>query len=142
MRKSLPVSGALALLILCGSCVASDFDTPVVKRWTKKELNDKGEMYDKKYMTIDGVMVHEEDPAKEPQPTVVTPGPAPASGIITPAPSDALVLFDGTNLANWTATDGTPTKWILKDGTMQPTASSGYIQSKEQFGSCQLHVEF
>ena len=142
MRKSVLLSGMLALFFIGGSCAASTFDTPVIKRWTKKELNDKGEVYDKKYMTIDGVMVHEEDPAKEPQPPVVTPGPPPASGVITPAPSDAIVLFDGTSLDNWTATDGSPTKWILKGGAMQPTKDSGYIQSKEEFGSCQLHVEF
>ena len=95
-----------------------------------------------KYMTIDGIMVHETDPKIVPQPPIVTPGPAPESGVITPAPSDAIVLFDGTSLDNWTATDGSATKWILKDGVMQPTEDSGYIQSKQQFGSCQLHVEF
>lgn len=121
---------------------AADFDQPVVKRWTKMEKNDKGEMEEKKYMTIDGIMVHEKDPAIQPQPPIVTPGPAPEGNLITPAPSDAVVLFDGANLDNWTATDGTATKWILKDGVMQPTADSGMIQSKQEFGSCQLHVEF
>jgi len=141
MRKLAPVL-ALAFILTGANCTASDFDSPVVKRWTKMEKNDKGEMKEVKYMTIDGIMVHEEDPTIQPQPPIVTPGPAPEGDVITAAPSDAIVLFDGTNLDQWTATDGTPTKWILKDGAMQPTSDSGYIQSKAEFGSCQLHVEF
>lgn len=133
---------SLALATTFAFTAAADFDKPVVKRWTKMEKDDKGEMKEVKYMTIDGIMVHEEDPAIQPQPPVVTPGPAPEGGVITPAPSDAIMLFDGKNLDNWTATDGTATKWVLKDGAMQPTEDSGYIQSKQQFGSVQLHVEF
>ena len=53
------------------------------------------------------------------------------------------MLFDGKDLSNWISTDGiTPTKWILKDGSLSPTKGSGYVQSKQEFGSCQLHVEF
>ncbi len=141
MRKLLYLS-TLALLATSFSCLASDFETPVVKRWTKMEKNDDGEMKEVKYMTIDGIMVHEEDPKIQPQPPVVTPGPAQVGDFITAAPSDAIVLFDGSNLDQWTSTEGKPTKWILKDGAMQPTPDSGYIQSKQEFGSVQLHVEF
>jgi hypothetical protein len=142
MQKPTAVLVAALIATLAFNTFAADFDKPVVKRWTKMEKNDKGEMEEKKYMTIDGIMVHEEDPAIQPQPPIVTPGPAPESGVITPAPSDAIILFDGTSLDNWTATDGTATKWILKDGALQPTEDSGYIQSKQEFGSIQLHVEF
>ena len=142
MHKPIAFLTAALIATLAFSAAAADFDKPVVKRWTKMEKNDKGEMEEKKYMTIDGIMVHEEDPAIQPQPPIVTPGPAPEGGVITPAPSDAIVLFDGTSLDNWTATDGTATKWILKDGALQPTEDSGYIQSKQEFGSIQLHVEF
>lgn len=141
MRK--PVVFAACGAVLMGAFAAhADFDKPVVKRWTKMEVNDEGELKEVKYMTIDGIMVHESDPAIVPQPKVVDPGPAPAGDFIAAPPSDAIVLFDGTSLDNWTATDGTPTKWILKDGAMQPTEGSGYIQSKQEFGSVQLHVEF
>ena len=141
MQKQIAILTA-ALIATLAFSAAADFDKPVVKRWTKMEKNDKGEMEEVKYMTIDGIMVHETDPKIVPQPPIVTPGPAPEGGVITPAPSDAIVLFDGKNLDNWTATDGAPTKWVLKDGVMQPTEDSGYIQSKQEFGSCQLHVEF
>ena len=143
MQKQIAVLvAALLTTTFAFTAAHADFDKPVIKRWTKMEKNDKGEMEEVKYMTIDGIMVHETDPKIVPQPPIVTPGPAPESGVITPAPSDAIVLFDGTSLDNWTATDGTATKWILKDGSMQPTEDSGYIQSKQEFGSIQLHVEF
>jgi len=58
-----------------------------------------------------------------------------------PAPA-VIVLFDGTNLSEWTDNKGNPTKWIMGDGYMECVKGSGYIQSKRQFGSCQLHVEF
>ena len=68
-----------------------------------------------------------------PAPPVVTPGKV---------PSDAVVLFDGTDLSEWTDTKGKQSKWIVRDGYMESVKGAGYIQSKRQFGSCQLHVEF
>jgi len=138
------VLGVLALTMV--GCVTVDasaeFDTPVIKEWTKMEPNEKGEMKEVRYMTIDGVMVHETDPALQPPPPVVTPGtPSTQEKPGTP-PSDAVVLFDGTDLSNWTSTSGSPTKWILKDGALCPTKKAGMIMSKQKFGSCQLHVEF
>jgi hypothetical protein len=52
------------------------------------------------------------------------------------------VLFDGSSLAGWEATDGSPTKWIIKNGNMESVAGAGYIQSKEKVGDMQLHVEW
>lgn len=66
-----------------------------------------------------------------PQPPVVTPGDTSGS-----APSDATVLFDGTNLD---AFEGGP--WALKDGVMTVNGS-GKIKTKESFGNCQLHLEW
>lgn len=94
-------------------------------------------------MTIDGVMVHETDPAKQPQPPIVTPGESSTRRNPATAPSDSIVLFDGTDLSKWTSTkEGEATKWILTKGAMSPTKKSGYIRTKQEFGSCQLHIEF
>jgi hypothetical protein len=81
-------------------------------------------------------MVHDEN---RPAPPIITPG-----GRRSAPPSDAVVLFDGTqaSMANWTDTKGQPTKWIVGDGYMESVKSAGYIQTKQEFGSCQLHVEF
>ena len=77
-----------------------------------------------------------------PAPKVILPGTGSTPGEAGEAPSDAVVLFDGTDLSEWTDTKGDPTKWIVRDGYMEPVKGSGYIQSKRKFGSCQLHVEF
>jgi hypothetical protein len=68
------------------------------------------------------------------QPRVVTPG---ADGA---APSDAVVLFDGTDLSKWKGRDGAAA-WKVENGYMEVTRS-GDIQSIEEFGDCQLHLEF
>ena len=79
--------------------------------------------------------VHDDD---RPTPPVVTP-PAEVGG----PPSDAIVLFDGTDLSQWTAGDGkSPARWIVKDGYMESVKGSGPVKTAQQFGSCQLHVEF
>ena len=70
-----------------------------------------------------------------PQPPIVQAEPG-------KPPSDAIVLFDGTSLDNWSDDKGNPTKWILKDGAMECVRGSGYIQTKQSFGDCQLHVEW
>ncbi len=126
-----------------GLSAMAQFDSPVIEEWTQMEKNDKGEEKEVAYMTIDGVMVHETDPAKQPQPTVVTPATASTQDNPGQAPSDAFVLFDGADLENWTSTEaGKPTRWRVRKGAMMPTLQSGMIQSKQEFGSCQLHLEF
>lgn len=74
----------------------------------------------------------------KPVPPKVTPGED--SG----PPSDAIVLFDGTSLDNWiSSADSTAAKWILnKDGSMTVNNRTGDIQTKQNFGSVQLHIEW
>ena len=73
------------------------------------------------------------------RPTVITPG---TSNLPLPAPSDAVVLFNGKNLDEWRSADGSPAKWIVKDEVMESVPGSGYIFSAKSFGDCQLHVEW
>jgi hypothetical protein len=79
-----------------------------------------------------------------PRPAVVTPGTGNPPEQPGKAPSDAVVLFDGKDLSNWVAADdtGSPTKWIVVDNAMQPVEGAGDIRSKQEFGDCQLHVEW
>jgi hypothetical protein len=65
------------------------------------------------------------------EPAVVTPGATPAD-----PPSDAQVLFDGTNLDLFKGGD----KWVVENGVA--TAKGGGLTSKESFGDCQLHIEW
>ena len=61
------------------------------------------------------------------------------------APSDAVILFDGSNLNAWESTKkgGGPAKWkIVEDGGMEVVPKTGAIRTKESFGDCQLHIEW
>ena len=124
-------------LLSCFALQAALADGPVIKKEIREENGRKVE-----YMFIDGIKVHETDPEKQPQPKVVTPKPYNAEA--AKPPEGAIVLFDGTEATfeNWTATNGKPTKWKLVDGALESVRGGGYIQSKQQFGSCQLHIEF
>lgn len=80
--------------------------------------------------------VHDPD---RPMPPVVDPGPA---GNPVPAPSDALILFDGKDLSQWTDGKGQPARWKVENGYMEVVAKTGAIRTKQNFGDCQLHVEW
>jgi hypothetical protein len=77
--------------------------------------------------------------SSRPQPRIVTPG----SESRLP-PSDATVLFDGTSLSGWTSVKeaGAAAPWTVENGYMQVVPKSGDIQTKHEFGDCQLHVEW
>jgi hypothetical protein len=74
----------------------------------------------------------------EPKPSVVSVDNT------TKIPSDALILFDGTNFDAWTsAKDSTAVNWILNtDKSMTVRDKTGDIQTKRNFGSVQLHLEW
>lgn len=55
-------------------------------------------------------------------------------------PADAVVLFDGKSLAEWTLLDGKPADWRLENDYME--VRGGSIRTKREFTDCQLHVEF
>lgn len=69
-------------------------------------------------------------------PVVVTPGQGMAP------PSDAIVLFDGSNLGEWESVKGGPARWALDNGAMTVTPGNGDIRTKRGFGSVQLHIEW
>ena len=115
---------------------------PVEKRWTE-QVNGKTV----KYMTIDGVMVHEKDTTKQPLPTIVVPGTASTQEKAGQVPSDAVVLFDGTkesmDLWRGTRPKHPNNDWkLMDDGAMEVVSKAGSIKTKEGFGSCQLHLEW
>jgi hypothetical protein len=77
-----------------------------------------------------GFHVHDPD---RPAPKRVEPGPADKCDL--PAPSDAIVLFDGKSIDQWQ-----PTAWKVEDGCL--VATDGPMATKQEFGDCQLHLEF
>lgn len=74
----------------------------------------------------------------EPEPKVITPG-----ATDNDAPSDAVMLFDGTNLEQWeTVKDKSPAGWKVHDGVMTVHKPAGNIQTKRSFTNYQLHLEW
>ncbi|HET9799441.1 MAG TPA: DUF1080 domain-containing protein [Gemmatimonadaceae bacterium] len=72
-----------------------------------------------------------------PVPPVVTPG---TNGS---APSDAIVLFGGENLADWVQIkDKSPATWPVADGIMTVNKAAGGIETKRSFTNYQLHIEW
>lgn len=59
-------------------------------------------------------------------------------------PSDAIVLFDGTNFDEWESSkDKSAVQWTLNgDGSTTVKDKTGDIQTKRSFGSVQLHLEW
>lgn len=78
------------------------------------------------------------DPVR-PMPPVVDPGPA---GPPLSAPADAIVLFDGKDLSEWTDRKGQPPRWKVEKGHMEVVAKTGSLVSMKKFGDCQLHIEW
>ena len=73
------------------------------------------------------------------RPPVVTPG---KENLPVAPPSDAVVLFDGTDLSKWRDAEGQAAKWTVKDGAMISVPNSGYLHSADKFGDVQLHIEW
>jgi hypothetical protein len=57
-----------------------------------------------------------------------------------PAPADAIVLFDGANLAQWHS-GAKDAAWKVVDGYVEVNGT-GDIETRASFGDCQMHVEF
>lgn len=72
-------------------------------------------------------------------------GPVPA--VVTPGengspPSDAFILFNGKDLANWVNDQGEKPGWEIKDGILTVAPGKGDIRTRQAFGDCQLHIEW
>jgi len=79
-----------------------------------------------------GFHVHDPD---RPAPPVVKPSETGDPNQAGAAPSDAVVLFDGSGLDAWE-----PTQWKVEDGCLITT--EGRMATKQNFGDCQLHLEW
>jgi hypothetical protein len=66
-----------------------------------------------------------------PEPPVISPGAEPGD-----PPSDATILFDGKDLSAWNNAES----WKIEDGAM--VVGRAVIETKQQFGNCQLHIEW
>jgi hypothetical protein len=85
--------------------------------------------------------IHDES---RPQPPIVDPGTGVPPDEPGRPPSDAIVLFDGKDLAAWRSSvkDGGPAPWKVQDGYFEVVKGTGGIETKQSFGDVQLHVEW
>ena len=59
------------------------------------------------------------------------------------APSDAIILFDGSNLDSWVSGNkGNKAEWLIEDGILTVVPRKGGIQTKQNFEDYQLHLEW
>ena len=77
-----------------------------------------------------------------PYPKVIEPATPSTQEAAGKAPSDATVLFDGTDLSKWRNDKGGDASWILGKGYIQAKPGSGSLVSRQEFGDCQFHIEF
>ena len=136
-KKILPTLLATALLTGCAQLPAPKPAPPQAKAAPFHEVTFNGVAgFKDTPMQPDGKW-HVHDPER-PQPPVVTPGSF--SEQATP-PSDATVLFDGHDLSQWRdKRTGGPVAWKVVDGAA--VSARGDIQTTNQFGDLQLHLEF
>ena len=83
-------------------------------------------------------MKPEETEVWEPEPKVVQPG------VFLLPPSDAIILFDGTDFSKWRSerTKG-DVEWTLNpDKSMTVKPGKGGIETIDEHGSVQLHIEW
>jgi hypothetical protein len=83
-------------------------------------------------------MKHQMTEIWDPEVPIITPGESPVD-----APSDAIVLFDGTDLSReWTNKDGGEPGWLVADGCATVAKGQGIIKTKRVFEDFQLHIEW
>ena len=84
--------------------------------------------------TLPWAAYHKHDPDR-PLPEEIVPGRPSTQDKVGTAPSDAVILFDGTDVSQWE-----PNKWTIENGEL--IATEGDIDTKQSFGDCQLHLEW
>lgn len=131
MHARLRLAAALAGALLFGTALG----------WSARAQEAKPMLGYKDTPLLPGGKWHVHD-GDRPQPTVIDPGSVAPAATPGKPPSDAIVLFDGTNLDEWRDGSGRPTRWKVEDGAMVAVRGAGQIISRKDFGDCQLHIEW
>jgi hypothetical protein len=111
------VAGALAIGALVTMAFAAEGNGPQ-QPWSKWRVHDMN----------------------RPMAPVVTPGTPSTPEQPGRPPSDAIVLFDGSNLNAWQTFKGERAPWKLQDGGMVTDKTD--IRTRQEFGDVQLHLEW
>ena len=109
--------GSLLLFIIIGTVSAADDSSKSALGWKVHDRN-------------------------RPLPPVVSPAEPSTQEQAGRAPSDAIVLLNGKDLAQWHSKDDKPTAWKVENGYLEVGAHGGDLWTRQSFGDCQLHVEW
>lgn len=118
---------SLALVAACGAPPRDGAGAPARAAQLAPPQPAEPQGYDDTPLLPDGFRVHDR---LRPLPPVVTPGRDGGP------PSDAVVLFDGTDASGW---EGGP--WRVVDGALEINGT-GDLATREEFGDVQLHLEW
>ena len=96
------------------------------------------------FLLLNFILVAQLFAQKEPEATEVW---YPVPRVVTPAeknapPSDAIVLFSGDNLEEWTNLKMEKAGWEVSDNNFTVVKGTGDIKTKREFGDMQLHIEW
>lgn len=70
------------------------------------------------------------------------PVPPKVEAPVDGAPSDAIVLFDGSDLSEWESENGGEPTWTVENEAMTVARKTGGIRTKRDFCDVQLHLEW
>ncbi|MEO7142593.1 MAG: DUF1080 domain-containing protein, partial [Bryobacteraceae bacterium] len=78
---------------------------------------------------------------------MITPGTCSTPDHVGTAPSDAIVLFDGKDLSQWTqypkkSSVAHEPRWKVENGYVEIVPGTGGLVSKDKFGDAQFHIEW
>ena len=118
MKKNITIFGSIAATVLLTSCGQNHTSTE------KKET---------------GSVQWKAHDMSRPRPQVVEALP---QLLPAPAPHNAVVLFDGKDLSQWTNAKNEAAAWKVENGSMEIVPGTGGIQTKKGFGDVYLHVEW
>lgn len=126
VKKATLSVGCVVILVLFAGCVNIQ-----ISSWFEKRGACKTSEW----------MIHD---MNRPNPEVIRPGTASSPRQVGGAPSDAIVLFDGTDLSEWESVkdEGGPARWMVGKDFMEVVPKSGDIRTRRKFGDCQLHIEW
>ena len=103
-------------------------------------MNDRSPGYDNTPV-IPGTRYRVHDSAR-PQPSVVVPPKPSTQQESGTHPSDAILLFDGTDLSQWEDKNGNAPQWTVENGHMEVVPGTGIIRTRQHFGDGQWHIEW
>ena len=118
MKKNIAIFGNIAAIVLLTACGQNQ--TPSEKK------------------EISGVRWKSHDMSR-PRPQSVEGLP---QSLPTPAPRNAVVLFDGKDLSQWTNAKNEAAAWKVENGFFEVVPGTGAMQTKTGFGDVYLHIEW